>query len=109
MMHLKENYGVRITMEKALAFLKVGDNAMTLEEGEDWIHNIWVGIAIQNIPVVKGFRCNECQYSAGMKRVMKNHFSKVHQGRRMVEHSMECKVQLVFKAKLHKYIQGGAT
>ena len=33
--HLKEHHGVRTTMEEALAFLKAGDNAMTLAEGEN--------------------------------------------------------------------------
>jgi hypothetical protein len=103
--HLKENHGIRVTMEEALAFLEMEGDAMTLAEAEDWIQSMWVGTAVQNIPVVKGFQCNECQYSASMKRVMKNHFSKEHKGQRMVEHSMECRVQLVFKAKLHKYIQ----
>ena len=40
-----------------------------------------------------------------MKRIMNNDFSKEYQGKRMKEHSIECKVQLVFKAKLYKYIQ----
>ena len=103
--HLKEHHGVRTTMEEVLVFLEAGDNAMTLAEAENWIQNMWVGTAVQNIPVVKGFRCKECQYSAGMKRVMKNHFSKEHKGLKRVENSEECKVQLIFKAGLRKYIQ----
>jgi hypothetical protein len=74
--HLKEHHGVRTIMEEALTFLEVGDNAMTLVEAENWIQGIWVGIAIQNIPVVKGFQCNECQYSAVTMKVMTNHFGR---------------------------------
>ena len=103
--HLKEHHGVKTTMEEALALLEVGDYAMTLAEAENWIQNMWVGTAVQNIPVIKGFGCNECQYSAGRKRVMKNHFSKEHKGLKRAEHSKECKVQLVFKGGLQKYIQ----
>jgi hypothetical protein len=103
--HLKEHHGVRTTMEEALTLLGVGDYAMTLAEAENWIQNMWVGIAVQNIPVVKGFRCKECQYSARLKMVLKNHFSKEHKGLKRVENSEECNVQLIFKAGLRKYIQ----
>ena len=81
--HLKEHHGVKTTMEKALASLGVGDYVMTLREAENWIQNIWVGTAVQNIPVVKGVRCKECQYSGTGKQVMKNHFSKEHRGLRV--------------------------
>ena len=36
---------------------------------------------------------------------MKNHFSQKHRGMNMLKHSEECKVQLVFKGGLQKYIQ----
>jgi hypothetical protein len=98
--HLKEHHGVRTTMEEALALLGVGDYAMILAEAENWIQNMWVGIAIQNIPVIKGFGCNECQYSAGRNRIMKNHFSKEYKGLRRAENTKECKIQLVFKGGL---------
>jgi hypothetical protein len=103
--HLKEHHGVRTIMEEILVFLETGDNAMTLAEAENWIQNMWVGIAVQNIPVVKGFRCNECQYSAATMKVMRNHFSKEHKGMRVAEYSKGCRVQLVFKGGLQKYIQ----
>ena len=103
--HLKEHHGVKTTMEEVLALLRVGDYAMTLAEAENWIQNIWVGTAVQNIPVVKGFRCKECQYSGTGKQVMKNHFFKKHKGLKRAENTEECKVQLVFKGGLQKYIQ----
>lgn len=103
--HLKEHHGVRTTMEEALTLLGVEDYTMTLAEVENWIQNMWVGTAVQNIPVVKGFRCKECHYSGTGKQVMKNHFSKEHKGLKREENSEECKVQLVFKGRLQKYIQ----
>jgi hypothetical protein len=92
-------------MEEGLAFLEAGDNAMTLAEAENWIQSVWVGSAVQNIPMVKGFRCNECQYSGVVKQVMRNHLSKKHRGLKLAEHIEEYRVQLVFKGGLQKYIQ----
>lgn len=103
--HLKEHHGVKTTMEEALALLGVGDYVMTLGEAENWIQNMWVGTAVQNIPVVKGVWCNECQYSAATMKVMTNHFGRQHKGLKASEHSERCKVQLVFKSSLRKYIQ----
>ena len=103
--HLKEHHRVRTTMEEVLTLLEVGDYAITLAEVKNWIQNMWVSAAVQNISVVKGVWCNECQYSAGIKRVMKNYFSKEHKGLKWAENSEECKVQLVFKRSLQKYIQ----
>ena len=103
--HLKEHHGVRTTIKEVLTLLGVGDYAMTLAEVENWIQNMWVGAAVQNIPVVKGFRCKECHYSGTGKQVMKNHFFKKHKGLKRAENSEECKVQLVFKGGLQKYIQ----
>src|SRR5579859_5464318 len=103
--HFKEHHGVRTTMEETLALLGVEDYVMTLGEAENWIQNIWIGTAVQNIPVVKGVGCNECQYSAATMKVMMNHFGRQHKGLKASEHSKRCKVQLVFKSSLHKYIQ----
>ena len=103
--HLKEHHGVRTTIKEVLTLLGVGDYAMTLAEAENWIQNMWVGAAVQNIPVVKGFRCKECHYSGTGKQVMKNHFFKEHKGLKRAENSEECKVQLVFNRGLQKYIQ----
>jgi hypothetical protein len=65
--HLKEYHGIRTIMEEGLVFLEAGDNTMILTEIENWIQSIWVGSAIQNIPVIKGFRYNEYQYSGVVK------------------------------------------
>jgi hypothetical protein len=98
--HLKEYHGVRTIMEEALAFLEVGDNTMILVEAENWIQGIWVGTAVQNIPVVKGFQCNECQYSAVTMKVMINHFGRQYKGLKSSGNTERCKVQLVFKGGL---------
>ena len=104
-MHLKEHHRVKTTIEEVMVLLNAENDAMTLAEAENWIQNMWVGAAVQNIPVVKGFRCKECHYSGTGKQVMKNHFFKEHKGLKRAENSEECKVQLVFKGGLQKYIQ----
>jgi len=51
-----------------------------------------------------GIACNECQYSAVDKRVMKKHFIK-HERLKASKNVTECNVQLIFKGDLQKYIQ----
>ena len=103
--HLKQNHGITMTREEVMAHLSLQYDAMTFAEANDWIKSTWVSKAVQYIPLLNGRRCNECQYSAAGTRVMRNHFSKNHPGLKMSEHSDECKVQLIFKSMLRKYIQ----
>ena len=103
--YLKDHHGIGVTGAQVLGFLGLEDNAPTIVQAEDWIQSVWVGRAVQSIPVIKGFECNECQYSTATMKVMKNHFSKKHKGLKTAEHIDECKVQLVFKGRLQKYIQ----
>lgn len=103
--HLHDHHGIEISQEEIKQKLNVQDDPMTVEEANDWIKNIWVGRAVQGIPVKHGFRCLECQYSTTVMQVMRNHFSTVHRGLKLSEHYQKCKVQLVFTSHLHKYIQ----
>lgn len=99
------HYSIKALRDQVLAFLGLEDNTMTIAQAENWIQSMWVGRVVQNIPVIKGYICNECHYSGAKKTVMKNHFFKEHNGLKMAENSEECKVQLAFKAGLRKYIQ----
>jgi hypothetical protein len=103
--HLKDHHGIETTKRQVLAFLEFEGDAMSVSQAEDWIQSVWIGRAVQKIPVVKGYKCNECNYSVAVKGGMKNHFSQEHRGQKMAECSEECKVQLVFNSRLHKYIQ----
>jgi hypothetical protein len=103
--HLRELHGMKATLEQAKRFLGLERNAMTVPEARDWILSVCDSRAVQNIPIIKGYACNECQYSAAKMKVMTNHFSKDHKGLKASEHSAECKVQLMFKGGLQKYIQ----
>jgi len=63
------------------------------------------GKAIQNIPIVIGIKCNICHYVVIGKNVIKNHFTENHKNISQVKNTEQCKVQLVFNGRLHKYIQ----
>ena len=90
--HLQGNHGIKVTLEQVMTHLNLEDDAMTVAQAEDWIKSVWMGRAVQNIPIIKGRRCNECQYSARGRKVMKNHFSQKHRGMNMLKHSEECKI-----------------
>jgi hypothetical protein len=103
--HLKEQHGINTTDGQVSEFLGLEENARTVEQVEDWRESVWVGKAVQDIPVVKGYRCNLCDYSLAAKKGMKNHFSETHKKFKRAKYSEECKVQLVFHGRLRKYIQ----
>jgi hypothetical protein len=56
--HLRERHGIVATDEQVRRFLALEDDAMTVEQVEEWRKSVWVGKAVENIPVVKGIRCN---------------------------------------------------
>jgi Orsellinic acid/F9775 biosynthesis cluster protein D len=103
--HLRDQHGVKTDQETIKWKLDLEDDPMTVEEAKDWIKNFWVGRAIRGIPILDGLQCTECEYSAKEMKVMVNHFVKRHKGLKASEHSQKCKVQLVFKGGLQKYIQ----
>src|SRR5277367_2861156 len=61
--HLKEQPEIETTDVQVSEFLGIQDPAMTVAEVEEWRNTAWVGKAVKNVPVVKGYRCNLCQYS----------------------------------------------
>src|ERR1700735_4497427 len=81
--HLKDHHGIETTKRQGLAFLEFEGDAMTVSQAEDWIQSVWIGRAVQKIPVVKGYKCNECNYSVAVKGGMKNHISQEHRGQKM--------------------------
>ena len=103
--HLKENHGIKVSLEQVRMHLDLENDTMMIDEAEDWIKSMWVGKAVKHISIIEGHKCNECQYSAVQLGVMRNHFSKKHRGFKMSESVEECKIQLVFKGGLQKYIQ----
>ena len=95
-----------MTGEKVMEYLDIEIPPMTVQEIEDWLIETWIiQKAIAGIPVQQGLSCELCNYSAGNRNVMKNHFSKAHQGSKWSDWIKECKVQSVFKGQLKKLIQ----
>src|SRR5271154_4748885 len=103
--HVKECHGITMTMEQVRMFLKMENDCMTMSQARDWMSSVWVIKAVKNIPIIPGYICIECQYSAGKLTVMKNHLSKKHKDKKASECMKECKVQLIFKGGLQKYVQ----
>jgi hypothetical protein len=103
--HLKEQHAIDTTEELVSDFLGLQDSALTVQQVKDWRESVVVGKAVQDIPVIKGYRCNLCNYSVAAKKGMKNHFSEIHKGYKRAKYSEDCKVQLVFHGSLRKYIQ----
>jgi hypothetical protein len=103
--HLNDQHGVKLTEEDVMRVLNLDNEPMTVDAAKDWIKTVWIGRAIQGIPVMDGVKCTECEYSAAKMKVMVNHFVKDHKGLKASENTRECKVQMVFQSTLHKYIQ----
>jgi Orsellinic acid/F9775 biosynthesis cluster protein D len=103
--HLKENHGIKVQIVDVMRHLDLMRPSMMLKEAKEWIKNVWMGKAIQNVPVHEGFACNHCQYSTKDMKLMRKHFSNEHRGLKASENSQECTVQMPFRAELRKYIQ----
>src|SRR5438552_12176695 len=86
-----------MTSEKVIEYLDLEIPAMTVQEIETWI----ISKAIAGISVQQGLSCESCNYCAGNRNVMKNHFSSSHQGSKRSDWTKECKIQKVFKGQFH--------
>ena len=103
--HLKECHGIIMTMEQVRMDLRMENHCMTMSEAKDWMSSVWIIKEVKNIPIISGYKCNECEYSAAKMKVITNHFGKKHKDLKASNHSKECKVQLIFKGGLQKYVQ----
>jgi hypothetical protein len=56
--HLKEQHAIETTDEQVSHFLGLQDSALTVQQVKDWRESVVVGKAVQDIPVIKGYRCN---------------------------------------------------
>ncbi len=60
---------------------------------------------MQNMPVRRGYTCNECQHCTSKMKFMREHFINNHRDLKASENSQECTIQMPFKGELQKYIQ----
>jgi hypothetical protein len=56
--HLRENHDIIVTDKQVKRFLALENDAMTVEQVEEWRQSIWVGRAVENIPIT-GPSCGE--------------------------------------------------
>ena len=56
--HIKEQHAIETTDEQVSDFLGLQDSALTVQQVKDWRESVVVGKAVQDIPVIKGYRCN---------------------------------------------------
>jgi Orsellinic acid/F9775 biosynthesis cluster protein D len=103
--HLKKHHGIQTTSEQIALFLGLNNEVMSIADVKELRRSIWVGKAVQNIPIVTGIKCNICQYSVKEKNAMKNHFTDKHKDVDRVENTEQCQVQRLFSGGLQKYIQ----
>lgn len=78
--HPSQQHRIKMKVEEIRRTLELEHEPMTLQDATDWVQSVWVGRAVQGIPVKEGLRCMECEYSAATRKVMVNHFVKEHRG-----------------------------
>jgi hypothetical protein len=70
---LRDCHGIKKSGKDIMQELDMDDEPMTIDEARNWIQSIWIGQAVEGIPVLEGLKCMECQYSALTQQVMRNH------------------------------------
>jgi len=55
--HLKEQHVIETTDEQVSEFLALEEDALTVRQVGDWRERVLVGKAVQDIPIIKGYRC----------------------------------------------------
>src|SRR5213078_2199664 len=103
--HLKENHGIKVEIVDVMRYLDMMRPSIMLKEAKEWIKNMWMAKAVQNVPVRRGYACNECQHCTSKMKFMREHFTNNHRGLKASENSQECAIQMPFKGGLQKYIQ----
>ena len=104
--HLKQNHGIKISVEDVMEFLEVMNQTMTVTEAKDWLTDIWtIPSSIPGIPLINGWSCFSCQYSCVQRNSMRKHCSMKHKGENVFPQSTLCKVQKIFKGQLEKCLK----
>ena len=53
--HLRQNHGIKISVEDVMEVLKVMNQTMTVTEAKDWLNDTWtIPSSIPEIPFVNG-------------------------------------------------------
>ena len=102
--HLKGNHGIRTTSEAILEHIEQAIPSLNSTQVVDWfINHLTIPIAIDGIPVIKGFGCSLCSYYTKKRRSITSHLSKQH--RNETGSIVTADIQRPFGGWFKKYIQ----
>jgi len=103
--HMKDNHGLKCDEDRILVQLDIIDRTMNSVEAKDWLneHKVLVN-PIFGIPVLNGYGCSHCPYSAKKTTVIYNHISENHKEAVVRPKPVERKVQRIFSSYLKEYI-----
>jgi hypothetical protein len=106
--HLKDRHGKETTLPEVWEFLGIDEPSMDLDDIKEWVgRTATLDTPIQKIPVKEGLYCGygDCQYAAGTKETIKNHYSKHHRGIRYQNHFHKGPVSQPFTSQFSKYFR----
>ena len=104
--HLKDNHGLKCDDEEILEHLEIEHGTMQSREVKDWFrgHRV-LPEPVDGIPVLNGFGCSACPYSAKKTKAIYNHVSTDHRNDVERPKVVERKVQKLFESNLKQYVQ----
>ena len=102
--HLRDNHGIRTNSEQILEQIELQVPSIEYKDVAHWLDtHSTIPIAIEGIPVTKGFGCNLCLYSAKQPASLRDHISRQHRNRDAI--ILDVKIQRPFGGWFKKYIQ----
>jgi len=102
--HLKDNHGIRTTEPQILAQIDLPIGSIESKDIPNWLETYsTIPIAIEGIPIIKGFGCSNCEFYAKERRSIQNHISAKHQG--TVTSILEVPIQRPFTGWFRKCIR----
>ena len=104
--HMKDNHGLKCDQVRILLQLDIVERTMNSMEAKDWLNeNKVLANPVYGIPVIDGYGCSGCSYSARKSKVIYNHISDNHEDTVVRPKALEHKVQKVFSSHLKEYIR----
>ena len=103
---MKDNHGLKCNNQQVLDYFDIITPTMESDEVPNWLsNNQIITKPIDDIPILQGFGCSLCSYSAKKRTVIYNHISITHKNTNIKAVIVERKVQKPFHGTLKRYIQ----
>jgi len=104
--HMKDNHGLRCNENQILQQLNTTNPTMTATMAKEWLReNRILHDSIDGIPILQGFGCSICSYSAKKVAGIYKHISMTHRHETIHAVVVERKVQKLFSGSIKQYIQ----